>query len=225
MPRRARAPEAKRARHLALLEHAAGLLDERPDAPLLGGHGEALTMARLAARAGLARATLYLYFDSKEAVLLALLSRELEAWQRALELELAGLERCEPDALAGRISASLSARTRIRRLITIMPSALERTRAREHALRFRRELRRQLVPIAFQLERLRPGLVPGAGLRVLLALFAQLVGLQALCEPASRDRQAAAQAPDLRLFRVDLEPELRGVLRALIESHNRQLVS
>ncbi len=227
MSRRARAPEAKLARRHALLEHAAGLLDARPQAPLLGGHGEALTMARLAGRAGLARATLYLYFDSKEAVLLALLSRELETWQRAIELELAGLESCGRDALAGRISASLAARARLRRLISIIPTALGGTLAREHAPRFRRELRRQLVPVAFQLERLCPTLVAGAGLGLLLATLAQLIGLQALCEPRPTPPTPAKslpETPERRLFRLDLEQELRRALRALLEDHNRHFV-
>ena len=46
---------------------------------------ENLTFSGVAARAGLARNSLYEYFDTREALLLAVLESELPAWVNAIE--------------------------------------------------------------------------------------------------------------------------------------------
>jgi AcrR family transcriptional regulator len=50
---------------------------------------DSLTFAGVAARAGLARNSLYEYFDTREALLLALLEAELPAWINAIEKSMA----------------------------------------------------------------------------------------------------------------------------------------
>lgn len=79
--KRARTGEEKAARRRAILDAA-----ERHFAT---AGSEGFSMARLGRLAGVAKGTLYLYFETREEVLLALTLEKLEAWAGAL-LEAAG---------------------------------------------------------------------------------------------------------------------------------------
>ena len=52
---------------------------------------EGFTMTQLAGRLGIVKGTLYLYFPTKEAIILALYARALEDWCEAVKVELATL--------------------------------------------------------------------------------------------------------------------------------------
>jgi AcrR family transcriptional regulator len=69
-------------------------------AQVLNDHGEAaLTTNRIAQRAGVSIGTLYQYFDSKEAIVLAMLAREREHCMSTLDLLLANADSADPDPL------------------------------------------------------------------------------------------------------------------------------
>lgn len=85
IPSQARAAETIR----VIFEATAQVLDE---------HGEsALSTNRIAERAGLSVGTLYQYFDSKEAIVLAMLAREREQCIARLDLLLANADASESD--------------------------------------------------------------------------------------------------------------------------------
>jgi AcrR family transcriptional regulator len=69
-------------------------------AQVLDGYGEAaLTTNRIAQRAGISVGTLYQYFDSKEAIVLAMLAREREQVMSTLDLLLTNTDSTNPDPL------------------------------------------------------------------------------------------------------------------------------
>jgi AcrR family transcriptional regulator len=69
-------------------------------AQVLNDHGEAaLTTNRIAQRAGVSIGTLYQYFDSKEAIVLAMLAREREQCLSTLDVLLANADSANPDPL------------------------------------------------------------------------------------------------------------------------------
>jgi AcrR family transcriptional regulator len=69
-------------------------------AQVLNDHGEAaLTTNRIAARAGVSIGTLYQYFDSKEAIVLAMLAREREEVMATLDQLLSKADSADPDPL------------------------------------------------------------------------------------------------------------------------------
>lgn len=76
--RRARSPEAKANRRDALLEAARTYT-------LAAGTPHGLRMAHVAQAAGLSKGSVYLYFPSKEALLIALFQTALAEWVEALE--------------------------------------------------------------------------------------------------------------------------------------------
>ena len=80
---RARKPHEKAHRERAILEAAAALFE----AEWLNG----VSLNAVARRAGLAKSNLYRYFESREAILLALLGQDQAAWVASLEEGLARL--------------------------------------------------------------------------------------------------------------------------------------
>ena len=85
-------------------------------ARVLNEHGEAaLTTNRIAEQAGVSIGTLYQYFDSKEAIVLAMLAREREQLMATLDKLLANIDAADPDPL--RADPRKVLRTFIRRYV------------------------------------------------------------------------------------------------------------
>jgi AcrR family transcriptional regulator len=83
--KKARKPEDKEARRKSLLLVASSMFDAIPYAKI--------TMADVAERAGLAKGTVYLYFDSKEELFLGVLEERLFTWFSAVDAQLDRLRR------------------------------------------------------------------------------------------------------------------------------------
>lgn len=120
---RARSDEQRALRRQAILETAAAMLDEMPVADL--------SLNELSRRVGLAKSNVLRYFDSREAVLLELLTGEAEAWLAALAAEIpaavsarAGFDR-RAAQLAEAVAASVQQRPVFCDLMSAQPGVLE----------------------------------------------------------------------------------------------------
>ena len=177
---------------------------------------EALSMANIATEAGVAKGTLYLYFQSKEELFLALYEQELDDWFDELDTALSGEQRTGSiDGLLQLVSESLARRPAFLRLIAILHTVLERNVDHATALRFKQRLRDRVLHTGGLLEQQLPFLQPGQGAELLLKIDALVIGFQHLAEPSEVLRQVLAQ-PDMALFRVDLETQLLSTLRTLL---------
>lgn len=206
---RARRDADKQARAQAILDAAQFLMIERPFV--------ALTMAEVAAQAGLAKATVFLYFPTKEALGLAVVERLLEQWFAAIDAELAALPSpATPAAVAELIASSVTDRGNLVQLLAILGSILERNIAAATARRFKRRLLASATATGERLERALPFLQPGDGLRVVLLIHALAVGLYQMAEPAPIIRELQA-APELAALRVEFVPELRAAVHTHLE--------
>lgn len=211
---RARQEEQKRERRRAILAIAGRLFEETSF--------QAITMAQVADRAGLAKGTLYLYFQTKEALFLALLEDELVAWFAGLDAALEGLAaRLTPREAAGVLGRSLDGHPGLIRLLGILHAVLEQNVAPERVSEFKRALLAQTVRTGGLLERRMPYLTVGQGARLLLRANALVVGLQQMAFPAPAAAEAMRQDPALALFEVDFARELEETLAALITGMER----
>jgi AcrR family transcriptional regulator len=206
--RRARNAAAKGERRAEILKAALELLAEHAY--------DEVTMAQVARRGGLAKGTVYLYFDSKEAVFLSALLDRAEDWFSELqsELELVAtteLERALPDLLA----RTLAARPLLIRLFGLLHTTLEENIGLELAQVFKHRLADQMAGPATLLEAGLPGLCPGDGVRLLMRVHALVVGLGQMAHPSPTVARAL-ESPELGLFRIDFERELSEVLRILL---------
>jgi len=207
--RRAVRESDKAERRQALRDVAWRLFQERPY--------EAINMQDVAAEAGLAKGTLYLYFATKEELFLSVQEQQFAAWFDALDAHLAGLAPgTPPEAIAALVADSLAGAPALIRLLTITHAVLERNAGPASIARLKGLMRDRLLAIGARLEVALPTLRPGQGARALLHGYALIVGLHGLAEPTPPARQAIRDNPDLALFAVDFAAELQSALAALL---------
>jgi AcrR family transcriptional regulator len=97
-------------------------------AQVLNDHGEAaLTTNRIAERAGVSIGTLYQYFDSKEAIVLAMLARERQGLMTTLDMLFANADSADPDPL--KYDPRLLLRTFIQRYVAAFGTGTPKRRA------------------------------------------------------------------------------------------------
>ncbi|MDF1657454.1 MAG: TetR family transcriptional regulator [Verrucomicrobiales bacterium] len=132
--KRARKPEQIQVRQEAILTAAKQLLDE--------GGADAAGLSAIARAAGLSKANLYRYFESREAILLTIFISELEQW--SLDLGAALTEIPEPGdvtSVAQLYTDSISDRTRLNELMSVFAPVLERNLTVESVAVEKSELR------------------------------------------------------------------------------------
>jgi AcrR family transcriptional regulator len=150
---RARSAEQRESRREAILETAAGMLEEMPVAEL--------SLNGLARRVGLAKSNVLRYFESREAVLLELLDRAEERWLAGLPPRLdaevtadGAAERAEQ--LAAAVAASLTGERVLCDLLSAQAAVLERNVTTDVALRFKRAAARHRAVLTDLIRRYLP---------------------------------------------------------------------
>lgn len=203
---RARRQEDKDARRLVIVEAARRMFQEQPY--------EAITMANVAARAGLAKGTLYLYFATKEELFLDLTLLEIHGWLDELD---SGLDRGFKGRAIGRlITRTLRPRRDLLRLLSILHAILEKNVGDARVLAFKRAVLTRLVGTGERVEAALPFLGPGDGACVLLRIYALIVGLWQVAVPGPAVARALDD-PSVRALRIDFFGALGETLDALIE--------
>jgi AcrR family transcriptional regulator len=211
--RRARTADAKSRRRAQILDAAIGFLDK--------GDPNQITVASVAARAGVAKGTVYLYFRTKEELFLGLTERLLEEWFDELDAALAGGQGwIQASALANLLTEALDRRPLLRHLLGVLGPVLEQNLDADRAVRFKWRVAGRMTATGTLLERRTVFLRPGDGTRVLLHLQALAAGLQVLAEPPTPVRQVL-DAPGLELFRLEFAREFRSAARALLTGLER----
>jgi len=201
--RRARAPEDKSERRAAIVAAA--------DALIHRSRSTACAVGEIARRAGLAKGTVYLYFGSREEILLAVHDAQLAELFGALEATLA-----RPGADAGRVARAVLAFLRRHpeffRLATICHGALEGSVAAPVACAHREAVAGRLTALGARIEAVHPGMRPGGGLTLLKNCYALMLGLWQIA--ASPLRLAGGTGTPAAL-RIDYETQLAAALTDL----------
>jgi len=204
--RRAVTEALKDARRDAILAAAQTLFCQEPF--------ESIAMSDIAAEAGLAKGTLYLYFRTREEIFLALLTRELAAWFAAFAE--ASKSFASAEAALDWIAFSLAERRELVHLGSLLHVALERNVPVEAARRFKLAGEAALTGIAPDLARALRLPAEEQARRFLRWLQASFVGLHQLASPAPAVRAAMAAEPSLAGLAIDFHTELRAMLGALL---------
>lgn len=206
---RARSDEEKGERRAHLLATARAALAEGADLRALG-------LNELARRAGMAKANVYRYFESREALLLALLWEEWGRVDRALREELAACSApLEPREVADRLSALLAGAPMLCVLITALPSVLEQNLSAQTITRFKRASLASFLSTGAALHAACPRLSAERYALLLHDATTAVAGLYPFAHPAPAAAAALAD-PELALLRRDFAVELRRFLRALV---------
>jgi AcrR family transcriptional regulator len=214
---RARTPDERAHREGAILAAAAALFDAEGL--------EGVTLNAVARRAGVAKSNLYRYFESREAILLALLNEDQAAIVAALEEGLARLTGpVDPRAVARVFAEVAVASPRFCVLQSALSTVLEQNISEEGIARYKREVLRLGLRIGNALRAALPSLPAHAAGPFIRYLHVVVAGLYPLAHPAPaaarvlRDPQFAVLRSDLA---QDMEVMLAAVLTALGRSDAR----
>jgi len=174
------------------------------------------TVGDVATRAGIVKGTVYLYFPSKERLLLAVFEEMLEEYlddvDHALEKRRG---RWKADHVADSFADALSGRDSFLRILPILGAILEHNVDYAAAVSFKRFTLTRLTRTASLLEA-RLTLKHGHGLRFLLRVSALLTGLANMAFPAPVIEQVFHDEPELGVLRVDLRHELLDAVTTLL---------
>ena len=205
---RARRPEHKEERRQAILDAATALLDSD------GVEGASLTA--IARRAGLSKANLYRYFESREAILLAVMLDEVRDWTRAIASGLAPLAGSRDiEAIAEVFTETLVARPRLCMLMGSLWAVLERNVGPDTVAVFKQSFAGEVFgPVEALLAAL-PDLSPeqGAGFARFFFLFA--AGTWPAANPAPVVTEVLAREEFAGMC-IDFEPMLRDHARVVL---------
>lgn len=211
--RRARAPEHKSQRRDAIVRAAEGLLAHREPS-------EPCPVELVARKAGLAKGTVYLYFGSREEVLLAVHEKQthelFDVVGRALNAPAASAE--------GVVRAGLrylKARPQFYPLAANCRGMFDNNISTEAALAFKIGLGARLHSLGGKIEELYPGLKPGGGAALLMNSYAMIVGLWQQAD-APLSLRAAMNRPEMRIFKIDFEKQLTEAVLDLWEAAARR---
>jgi AcrR family transcriptional regulator len=212
---RARQPDQKEQRRAHLLSTARFLL--------AGGAGvRGLSLNELARQADMAKANVYRYFETREALLLELLWEEWQRWFEKLREEWPDAS-CSPglEAVVSQLARSLAGEALLCELTAALPTVLEQNLAEATIRAFKRESLAFFRTVAGFLAERAPELSEAGCAELLNDAAHMIIGLYPALHPAP----AAARAledPELRFFRRDFVAEFERVLGALAADHARR---
>lgn len=144
-----------------------------------------LSMNHVAREAKLAKGTLYLYFDTKEELFLALVTEHLHTWVSSTVRLLQERQPRSAQAVADVLLDASVDVAPLRRLLVLLGTVLERNVRPELTREFRKELRARIGLLVAHLP-----FSEATGLRILRHLYALGLGWQQLSE-----EQALSSAP------------------------------
>jgi AcrR family transcriptional regulator len=211
---RARSPEQIAQRRAAVLAAAEQMLAELPVSEI--------TLNELSRRVGLAKSNVLRYFESREAVLLALLARESQTVLDELAAELvltSGAEasvadRCE--RLAATIAAALARHPQLCDLNSNSAAVLERNISVETAAAFKRSAIDTTGRFAELVRDYVPELGPEAAFRFVATAITFSGALWSHVNPPPAVEEVYATHPELTVMRVEFGSTLRETLATML---------
>jgi AcrR family transcriptional regulator len=203
---RAVAVEDKEERRQALLDAVEALFLEHPE--------RMANVAEVAEAAGVAKGTVYLYFPSKEEMLLALHERHTALFFAALMKRLDSRRPAGFDEIWATTRDNLVRRPGYLALSSRCFGLMDRDIPTEAAVAFKVRVGQALAQAGAGLERHFPALGRGSGVALLQHSYGLIVGLWQLMHPNERFGTALERA-ELAMFRRDYEREVEQALRAL----------
>jgi AcrR family transcriptional regulator len=202
--RRALQVEDKDERRAAILDAAQRLFTRLP--------GRLPTVAELADATGLAKGTFYLYFRSKEDLLLSLYERSSERFFGALIERLDHPEPITTSEIFGMMRDHVLHSPACLPVATMCLGMTQKGVSSDAASAFRVRMAERLTRAGEGVERRFPAVKPGRGTVLLVQSYSLVVGLWQLC---GNKPVLNLPHPSGNLCRVDYETEVERALRAL----------
>jgi len=204
---RARNEEDKLERRQAILDAGLELWNET-------SYGD-FTMSAVAEKAGVVKGTLYLYFETKEQLFLALISDMMVSYFDEVDACLQEGGRWSKSRVVQVLSGALSGRDAFIRMLTVLGNICEHNVSYEQLVAFKRLTLERFTRTAALLARRLPFLRPESALRLVMHLSALAAGLAQVSFPSPL-LDKVLELPDLCVMRVDLKAEFAAAAAALV---------
>lgn len=180
-----------------------------------------LTMADIAAKAKVAKGTLFLYFKSKEELFLALTAGYFKTFFADLESAISSAaalaEKTEKaQAILSAITRHIGDDPGFLKMIVLLGPIIEKNVAYDKILEMKRFMLERMKSLGASLEDAFPGMRQGAGMAFLMRIYGIAVGYLNLANPAACAKQAI-QNEDLAAFRFDFPTEFEETAAILLE--------
>ncbi|MGC4940821.1 TetR family transcriptional regulator [Kribbella sp. DT2] len=210
---RARSEEQRAERRRVILATAREMLTEQPVAQL--------TLNELSRRVGLAKSNVLNYFDSREAVLLALMTTETADWLVALETAVSGFDQARTlthraEKLASTLVSTLTARPMLCELISAQAAVLEHNISTEMALNYKRSAVADFGRMAAAVRVAVPELDEERAAQFITVAALLAGAIWSHSRPSAAVLAAYEAAPELTAMRVEFGPALRIALDGLL---------
>jgi len=180
---RARSPEQKEERRASIVEAAAKLYEEEGlDGASLNG---------IAREAGISKANIYRYFESREEIFLELMGEDFASWVTDIERRLAPLAGADDEvAVVAEVVASVEARPRMASLFPSLGSVLERNVSVEVVVAFKTAGLDIIIRLTNALQVALPSLSVDQTRQLVTAMHLLLVGGYTAANPPPAVREA-----------------------------------
>lgn len=180
---------------------------------------EAVNIAQVAQKAGVAKGTFYLYFKTKEELFLAMLAEEFVDWFDEFDVGLTTIQTtqgtCSIDEFITGVGTTLANRSTLIRLIAILHAVLEQNIDFDTAYHFKQMLLARIAQTGALTEAVLSFLKPGEGVFLMLHTYALIIGVQQLAEPAPIVRQVIEEK-ELQAFKVDFMEYFLATLKIFL---------
>ncbi len=164
----------------------------------------------------MSRPTIYNYFETKEEIFLALLTREYLAWTESLKEITDENSSFTKEAFAERIAESIASRPLMLRIISLNLEDLETRTRFPYTVEFKRSYGSTLSAMEKALQKFFPEKTSDEQNRILYAFFPFLYGVYAYTQVTEVQREAMTQAGIS--YRYQSEKELlEGCLKQLLQ--------
>ena len=178
---------------------------------------DAVTIARVADAAGVAKGTAYIYFATKEALFLELVRAELLLWLDELVLKLRRLRaRNLSDAVPAAMARSLAEHPALCRLLILLHTVIEPKIDAASAADFKYFLRDLLSRISAEIVNKLPAMQAEQAQTLVLQMHALVISVAQLSSPPPVIAQVIADNPELQFMQIDFESFLRSTLTTLV---------
>ncbi|MCK6606630.1 MAG: TetR/AcrR family transcriptional regulator [Ignavibacteriaceae bacterium] len=172
-----------------------------------------ITVQEIAADAGLAKGSVYSYFTTKESVYLALLEREFADWFKSFNEAVSGAEAgTDPRFLSDIITKTFSGRELFLSLTAILHTLLEENLPGDDIFKFKLFLISGIAGSSEILESRISYLTAGEGRKVLVTLYALILGVRQISAPSAAALKVISETPELHPLKFDFMDELRDSL-------------
>ncbi len=173
-----------------------------------------ITMASLAEQAGLAKGTLFIYFQSKEDVFLSLAEQKIIQWSHIFSKNLKAVAekkgQIQINELIDILLDSIKDKVFIK-LFTLLDDTLERNIDYKRAFRFKSFIKGKMTEAGNMIEAVLPIIHKGDGIKLLNHFFICLIGAYKTSDISPIVKQVAQQ-PGFEMFDRDFIKTLRDML-------------